>query len=469
MNFRLAFIVGGAIATFILIISLIIFARAYMRLRERLSYPVRRSLFLMGAAGSMIVLVGFTAAVAVILIDIWLVIFSSLIINSEVSLLSDDADTRFIGTVSSVVVTFLVVLLKFIVPELGALLAGPLLVGMFGVAFLLGIKLVLASPSPFSISLNVLLISMISTYVLASTGILGFAPEYFIIIITPVVVPAAIFAGMSRPWRYMVVLSIVFLALSVGMSMTIVSYLSNEPYIYAYVLAAAAAALAALYPLNYFLEQASITGARTPAFIAATQVAICLLVITHSIAWAIAWNHAIAEGLTIADGVWDVHFLFVDWVLGVAGVSCLLLAAISTSGSEKTISITIDSLIFIGFALIVLGHPFVRAEKYELALLYMPLAVLIVIASGAFIRVAVRMKKAGSTSAAARFIMFIFASLGAGLAAMFSDMMWMMWPPLVLSIMVVVAFMLLASSPTGFRTLTRLQSPTIPSLGEDDA
>jgi hypothetical protein len=466
MDFMIAVMASGMVSTVILLVALVFFGQSYMRIKDNVSTATRRSLAFLAAAAVMIVLLGATSSTIPELAVVWMSLFATLIVNSEVQILAEDENTHFIGAVTTLIPTLLVVVYTFVMPGLGELLVNAIVIGMFGLAILLGLRLVSLSPSPFSFSLITLSFTMALAWFVSAGGILAASPEYFMLLNLPIIIASAVLAAMSRPWRFIVILALGFFAFTTSSSLAIASLLSRDYQILVYVLVAAFGGLAALYPLDYFLEQASLTRARTPTYIATTQVGISLLVITHSNAWAIAWNRAIERGVTIAHNIWDVNFLFLDWVIGVLAVSSLLLAAISSSASERVLSVSLDSIFFIGSAFFFLGHPLVRLGKYELDTLYLPLAVLILIAATAFFRVALRIRRAGSASAAARFMLFIFASLGAGLAAMFSDQMWLVWPPLVVIIMVVVGFMMLASSPAGLRRLKRRRRPNILSVQE---
>ncbi|MEM2143046.1 MAG: hypothetical protein QXQ81_07315, partial [Candidatus Thorarchaeota archaeon] len=131
---------------------------------------------------------------------------------------------------------------------------------------------------------------------------------------------------------------------------------------------------------------------------------------------------------------------------GLVAVFSFSLAALSSTFSERAISLTIDLLVLLIAALLTLAHPVVMESRYELSDIYGPVIFVLLAGVSAFVWVARGMQKSGSGKAAGRYLRFVFAALAIGMIAMFSDR-------LVLGLVVVsllgAGLVLIGSSPTG--------------------
>lgn len=271
-------------------------------------------------------------------------------------------------------------------------------------------------------------------------------------------------ASIQRPWRLMISLSLGFFAFMTGGSIIVAAVVSNTLQdfpIYVYVSVATFAACSILVPLGYFIDQAVVTRARTPFFMSLTIISISLLASTHANAWSIAvtrgnWESAPADWLSllttalVAYESWDAALLYIDWAIGLAAVFTFSLAALSSTFSEKAIGFTIDALLFLVSALLVLGNPLVHAGRWELLPLYIPVLVVLILGIFAFLGVARDMRKSGSGNAGARYLRFVFAALGMGIVAMFSDRLMFGVVPVLL---VGAGLLLLNSTPSGVSPL----------------
>jgi hypothetical protein len=271
-------------------------------------------------------------------------------------------------------------------------------------------------------------------------------------------------ASIQRPWRLMISLSLGLFAFTTGGSIVVAALVSNTLQdfpIYVYVTVATFAACCVMAPLGYFVDQAVVTRARTPFFMSLTIISISLLASTHANAWSIAvtrgdWIAAPTDWLSllktalVAYESWDAALLYVDWAIGLAAVFTFSLAALSSTFSERAINFTIDALLFLLSALLVLGNPLVHAGRWELLPLYIPLLVVLMLGIFAFLGVARDMTKSGSGKAAARYLRFVFAALGMGIVAMFSDRLTF---GLVVVLLVGAGLLLLVSTPSGVSPL----------------
>ncbi|TFG09171.1 hypothetical protein EU538_05895, partial [Candidatus Thorarchaeota archaeon] len=146
MDFMIAVMASGIVSTVILLVALVLFGQSYMRIKDNVSTATRRSLAFLAAAAVMIVLLGATSSTIPELAVVWMSLFATLIVNSEVQILAEDENTHFIGAVSTLIPTLLVVVYTFVMPGVGELLVNAIVIGMFGLAILLGLRLVSLSP-----------------------------------------------------------------------------------------------------------------------------------------------------------------------------------------------------------------------------------------------------------------------------------------------------------------------------------
>lgn len=436
LDFRLALYISGGLSLTILLISVAVFANRLRSVYDTLTENTKRALISFAMSGIFLAMVPLQAIFSPRLVSLWLPAFLCSLIISELHLFSESRTVILGGTIVSVCIGIAVVLETILrlqvdlIPVI--LIAG--LSSLLLAATILGGYLVKTNPSPFTVSIFLLVLVFIGTWISASLGNVATNPEYFMLEAAPLLITAAVLGTILRPWRLIISVALVLLGIVTAISIIIPAAIAGEVAIWMYVICAVFAGLACVLPLNYFIKQALDTGTRTPLYTSITLISVALLAITHSNAWSIALEF----------GVWDINLLYVDWVIGVVAVLSFTLSSASLLYSERITNLVIDGFVFGGVVFLTLGHPFVSAGRYQLNPLYLPLS--FVIASGivGFILVAYKLRKAGSGGAASRFILFSFASLSVGVVAMFSDIFPL---PLTLSLIVAPGIMLIAASP----------------------
>ncbi len=451
MDFELAFATGCVVSIVITIITIGLFANALRRTYARLSSDTRTALLLYGGA---YLLISLSISIShlfsqVILLHATLPVFLALLSSAQLFIIESDPLRRR-RSISIFHILTLVCLLALLI-SFGP---SPFFIGLVEVQSLItiyyAIRLALTTPSAFSISSIVLLAILLLPYITGFYAVLPSYVHYYPLVLAVVAVSCGILSSMLRPWRYMITLSVAFLTVIVSSSLVYSSIMATQYVITSYAIVAGLASITLLVPLGYFVEQAAATRARTPLFVAITLVSVSLLTVTHSVNFSYSYlSGSWFEILSFKSASWDFGILFFDWVVGIVAVSAFLLASIATTFSERRIEIVVDALLFIDSILVVLGHPYVRAdvmgnERWQLLPLYIPMLILIFAAVFMYLKFTLKMRKMGTTAAALRFVGFTLAMLSIGIVAMFSDQM-----PYIIVVLLMVAAcgILLRSNP----------------------
>jgi hypothetical protein len=241
----------------------------------------------------------------------------------------------------------------------------------------------------------------------------------------------------------MISLFIIFLAASMGSGLVWAAYLADDILIWQFTIAAVAACLCVVAPLNFFIQQGADTGARTPRFIGVVLIALSLLILTHTNSWAIY----LMEIGPKAALTWNEYMVSVDVILGVIAIGTFALAASAASFGERTYSTVREVVVIFGTAIAVLGLYPVRLDRWAANSLYPLLAILMVVGILLFVRVSIRIYRAGATRAAQNFMTFVISSLTIGVVVMFSDQIAALSFEIVLLMLTIAGVLALASSP----------------------
>jgi len=277
------------------------------------------------------------------------------------------------------------------------------------------------SPSPFTGSMFVILVFTIVAGITAVAVNIILSPQFFLILITPVIVAAGVVSSLLRPWRNIITTTMLGLFVSAGPGLFIGALIGGNMTIFLFTAALTFALVGLIVPLAFFLQQAVETRVTTALYISISLVAIGLLALTHGNNYAIA-NSAI--------GAWNETILFIDWMLGLIGVSAFTMASIAATFSANVRNASREVIIAFGFVLLTLGHPIVRfveisgdlIMRWELDPLYLGVFGLLIVSFTIFGRISYQLYKAGSGRAGLRFVFFMFAALFLGIVAMFADM-----------------------------------------------
>ncbi len=480
MDFQTAMNVAAMLSFALLFISLVQFGRVFNGIRGGLSSSASRALVCFAAACLMLGLQILGSVFFVQLSGLWIGFFFMFLVTSQVQVIIADDKLRQWFTALTVLFGLTLSYVTFTNPEPYSTLRTAMLMVFLVISLCSTFTFVRKSVSAFSVSSVVLLISFSVSWYSQTYGVVAQTQyEYFPLVFIPSLMASAILASIQKPWRLIISLFFGLFALMTGASIIAAALISNtvqDFIIYAYVTVATFAACCILVPLGYFVDQAVVTRARTPFFMSLTIISISLLAATHANAWSIAvmrgnwglegaptdWLSSLTTAL-VAYESWDPTLLFIDWTIGLSAVFTFSLAALSSTFSERAISFTIDALLFLVSALLVLGNPLVHAGRWELLPLYVPVLVVLLLGIFAFVGVARDMGKSGSGKAAARYLRFVFAALGIGIVAMFSDRLTFGVVPVLL---VGAGLLLLGSTPSGVSPLRMRRRTSEPPVQE---
>ncbi len=434
MDFVLTFIIAGLLSVTLLFGTAIIYARRLRSVYDDISPQTARSLEWFGLSNvflGLVVLAGIYLPELTVMIVGFTITF---LVISQINLLFEKPQSVLRGGILTLIMSMIlagIVLIRIAIPDINISTIFTMIpLGTLTIAMVaLSLYLLRASASPFTASMFVIVVSLIISAGTASMIDLFAVPQFFALQALPVIIAAAVMVSMLRPWRRIISRGVAFFAITVGVSIAISAILSGNYTIFIFALTAAFAGGCTVIPLDFFLEQAIVTRARTPVYIAVTLFFVSILAITHMN------NFSIAYGLS--GGTWDDNILFLDWIFGVIAVCTFTLAAMSATLSEGKLRVFREALIAFGGMLVALGATQVRwidlateipdigvdlhYQRWELDPLYIPLIFLLIIGFIGFIRVAQQLSRAGSTMAGARFLAFMFAALAIGIVAMYAD------------------------------------------------
>ncbi|NWF94625.1 MAG: hypothetical protein HXY34_00610 [Candidatus Thorarchaeota archaeon] len=462
MDYADALFAGVVVSALLLAGSLLLFFRGFLRIRTKVSAATRRGLIFFGAACATVPMIVVTLVLSPpdsTRYRAWLGLFYAMLILAQLQILETSDIRRRVTAAGVLILGGIATASAFVPSDLTNTMLIATTASLYIISLLLAIRIVIAAPSPFSVSTLVLTNLVMIAAATRSLRVLETSPHYFPLVFMPAVVSAAVLVSMLRPWRYIISLSVSFFAM-INMTMLCYGSLMSMQYpVFAYALVAGLASICLMVPLGYFLDQASITRARTPVFLSLTLILVSLLASTHSVDFSYAFIGG--DWMEVLDFVqpWDLGLLFTDWVIGVLAISCFTLASLSSTLSDKSISRAVDFFVVADSVFITLGHPYVRAdmagvERWELQPLYIPVAILMILAIAMFIRVSLSMRRTGSRAAASRFFRFVMAAVAIGIVAMFSDSIPFF---VVLTLMSAATILLLGSNPAGMKRMRLLK------------
>lgn len=466
MDFEIALYISGSITAVILAITLAVFGVRIRRVFSEVTKGTRYALMSFGASGIMTVVVVITGLYYRGFFMSWMGFFFAFLASSILYILYPDGKRAYYARIGFYILAFVMFAENFvevynIVPGMGMYMRMLGLTIYLTSSFVLAGILIRETPSAFTGSIMLILILYIVTAFTASTYLIFDNPEYFIIQSLPILVSAAVFGSVNRPWRTMVSLFVVFMALAMAGGLLVGAILASEWTTVWFTVAATIAGLSLVAPLNYFIGQAVESGGRTPQFISVVLVTVSILTLTHVNSFSI-W---VTQG-----EVWNEFFVWSDVLLGSVAIISFLLAGASAAFGEGTYIVTRELSVMFGTAMIVLGFPVIRGwpgEAWRAAQLYPYLGIAMAIGVLLFVRTSYALYKAGARRAAQNLMTFMFAALIIGIITMFSDQI-----PLVFTIilLIVASGLALASSPPIVarlnRTISRLDE--VSTIGDQE-
>lgn len=447
MDFELALYTSGTMTAVLLAAMLVVYGVSIRRVFADVTKSTKRALIMFGMSGVMTVVVTVAGLYFRGFFLSWMGFFFAFVVATILYILYPESRRAAAGRAVAFAIAFGMLAENFvrvvILPGYTQMFEYIGLTVLLIASFTYSIVLVRDTPSAFTGSILLVLILYIVTAATAATSFIFIHTEYFIIQSLPIIVSAAVFGSVLRPWRTMITLFIVFLAASMGGGLVWASLLAGDVLIWQFTIVAVAACICVAAPLNFFIQQGADTGARTPRFIGVVLIALSLLILTHTNSWAIY----LMEIGPKAALTWNEYMVSVDVILGVIAIGTFALAASAASFGERTYGTIREFVVILGTAIAVLGLYPVRIDRWAANALYPALALLMAAGIILFIRVSVRIYRAGAIRAAQNFMTFVVSALTIGIVVMFSDQIAAISFELVLLMMVVAGALALASSP----------------------
>ena len=184
--------------------------------------------------------------------------------------------------------------------------------------------------------------------------------------------------------------------------------------------------------MNYFLDQAADTGAKTPLYLGAVVTFLTLLVTTHALSWSVF----ISSGL-----VWNDYIVWVDVIIGCSAIVAFVLAAVSSLYGDWVQTFTREVLVVFGTAAAFLTFPLTQPAFISNDDVWIAIGVVVVLGTLLFVRLSYRIAKAGGGKAARNLMLFVISAIMIAIVSMYSDNI----PPVPPEIPIVVIALLLVA------------------------
>lgn len=415
IDFDTALTDSGTVIILILFLSLLVFARRVREIYSDIGLSTKRALIAYSLTGIAMTLATFLSIyepLRFLITGTWAFFLGAIVIAEAWILFSTNRAKQ------SIILTTLIIVGVFANNFLEEFFGFPLYFMMIGLSILLIVSVYLAvvlfreNPSTFSGSLLVVLILYMTTWIIAVTDWTFLHPQYYILQVIPLIAAATVFSSIRKPWRTTLATFILFFTLTIGLPLIIASYKVGSWVIFYFVGIELFTAICLIAPLEYFLDQANQTGARMPLYLGAVVTFIALLVSTHSLSWSLFINQRL---------VWNQYLVWVDVVLGSCAIIAFMLAAVSSFYGDWAQTFTRETMIIFGTSAAFLTFPLTQPVSMTNDLVWLAIGVIIIIGTAMFVRLSVRIARAGGVTAATRLMMFVISALMIAIVSMYSD------------------------------------------------
>jgi hypothetical protein len=438
IDFYVALLDSGSIIIIILLCSLLIFAYRIREIYADIGIGTRRALIAYAMAGiamALATIVGLMPEMRFLITGTG-AFFLAAIVTAELWILY--SEKRAIqGTILSAVLVIGTITNNFLgLPQFGGY---PQYFMMIALSILLiasvsfAIMLIRENPSTFTASLFIVLLLYMATWVIGATYWTFNHPEFYVLQVIPLIVAAAIYSSVRKPWRTTLAVFIMYFSLTIGIPILSGSYNVGSWTIFTFVGIELVTALCLISPLNYFLDQHAETGAKAPLYLGGVVASIALLVSTHSLSWAVFISNEL---------VWNDYIVWVDVLIGCTAIVAFMLAAVTSLFGEWVHTITREGMIVFSTAAAFLTFPLTQPEGITNNDVWLVLGMVIILGVLLFVVLSYRIAKAGGRRAAANLMMFVLSAVMIAIVSMYSDNI----PPLPPDVpMVVIALLIFAN------------------------
>ncbi len=334
----------------------------------------------------------------------------------------------------------------------------PLLILLIGSVYF-AVVLLRENPSLFTVSLFAMLVMYLSTWVIGATGWIWVNPEYFMILILPLVVAATIFSTVRMPAVNMIAAFLMLFAFSMILPLIIGALYVGDWATFVFGLAELIVANCLIAPLNYFTGQAVTSGARAPRYISVTIVFVTLLVIIQTLGWAmynqVLLDPVLSAGIVDPRDAWNQYMIWFNLIIGAVAAGAYMLGSVSSVFGDWVHAVTREAMFIFGTALALLAFPLIQEDRWDNNLFWLMFGVVVIIGLLLYTRVAVRIYRAGGKGAAGRLMSFVTSIVMIAVATMFSDDFPLLF--VIVSLMIAGGLAVLSSPPATARILRTLQ------------
>jgi hypothetical protein len=433
-------------------ISLAIFASRVREIYQDIGVGTRRALIAYATSGIAMAIATFLGVNESLrfLITGTGALFLGAIVIAELWILIPEERARQ-GTIATILIVVGVYINNFLEKFFGF----PMYFMMIGLTILLvgsvyfAIVLLRENPSTFSASLFIVLLLYMGTWVIGATYWTFNNPQYYVVQVIPLIVAATIFSSIRRPWRSTLAAFIMLFSFTIGVPLITTAFAAGSWTILTFVAAEIFTAFCLIAPLNYFLDQAAETGAKTPLYLGAVVALVALLVATHALSWSVF----VSSGL-----VWNQFLVWIDVIIGSMAIIAFMLAAVSSLYGDWAQTVTREVLIIFGTGAAFLTFPLTQPAFITNDIVWLAIGVVITIGALMFIRLGIRITRAGGGAAARRLMIFIISALMIAIVSMYSDNIPPEPPAIPITVIVLLLFagtLALLSSPPVMARLSR--------------
>ncbi len=415
IDFDKALIDAGTVIILILIFSIIVYAKRVREIYSDIGLDTKRALIAYS-------ITGISIALAIVIrvqeplrfmFTGTIVMFLGTIVIAETWILFSPARAKR-GTV----IATLIIIIGYTNNFLEEFFGFPIYFMMIEISILLIVAVYLAvvllreNPSTFSASLLIVILLYMSIWIIGAIDWTYAHPQYYIVQYIPAIVASTVFISIRKPWRTTLTTFILFFTITIGLPLIIASNRAQSWPILLFVGVELFAALCLIAPLEYFLEQANQTGARMPLYLGAVVIFIAVLVSTHSLSWTLFINQRLA---------WNRYLIWVDVLIGSCAIIAFMLAAVSSFYGDWVQTFTREAMIIFGTSAAYLTFPDTQPTTIYNDLVWIALLAIATIGTLMFIRLAIRIARAGGVAAARRLMMFIISALMIAIVSIYSD------------------------------------------------
>jgi hypothetical protein len=416
IDFNVALNEAGTVIIVILVVSLMIFAIRVREIYSDIGVGTRRALMayaMSGVAMAIATEVGVQPELRFLITGTGAFFLGAIVIAEVWILLSEKR------AMESSIITALIIAGVYANNFLEEFFGFTLVPAYIGLTILLLASLYLAlvllreNPSTFSASLLIVLVLYMATWVIAATNWTFSNPQYYIVQVIPLIMAATVFSSIRRPWRSMLAAFIMLFTTTLGIPLLTTSYAAGSWTIFYFVGVEIFATFCLIAPLNFFLDSATETGSKMPLYLGAVVALVALLVSTHALSWAVF--------ISTPGMVWNQYIVWVDVLIGSCAIIAFMLAAVSSLFDDWALIFTREVMVIFGTAAAFLTFPLTQPSFITNDVVWLAIGVVIAIGTLMFIRLSIRIARAGGGSAALRLMMFIVSALMIAIVSMYSD------------------------------------------------